>query len=127
MDDIEKKTWEMELALWKDLSRNNGYWTRHLGMPTNTFIHNLKNYVLNMLGYPKCKFGCPLCELYFEQDDCPLGDCERGRYCGEPPCYDYRYSNWESTVWCHFRNDRQYALQFYNELIIVFIQRCMEE
>jgi len=117
MNDKEKKAWEMTLALWKDLGT-----TDYSDIfPKGTTDHNLKfeliwefkNNILVKLGYPKSLHGCPFCQYFYMKKDCPLGSCYMSAACVQ----GYSYKKWVVDLLKCGKPNKQYALQFYNELI----------
>jgi len=119
MLDIEKKAWETVFALW-----------RHLGTTDYDFsqdhdinrAQSIKHDILEKLGYERCAYGCPFCDVFFHTSSCPLGVCEK-----DPGCYNYSYEDWECFINAYKKNNRRYALKFYYELITVFLNKCKEE
>ena len=122
MDEIEKKAWRMVLPLWKNLGTNNYSSTFIRSINNHGLIHpsRLKNHVLMKLGYDKCDAGCPFCEYFFCKKDCPLNGCEELLN----GCYKYNYNYWEKIMFARAEHNKKYALKFYHEMVLKFIERC---
>ena len=125
MNETEKKAWGMVLPLWKHLGTNDysNKFIRDINDSLSARPSRLKNHVLMKLGYDRCMHGCPFCAYFFCSKGCPLGSCDDISV----GCWNYNYNFWQIDMYEYVKHNRHYALKFYNELIIKFIERCMEE
>jgi hypothetical protein len=102
----EANKWEATIALWQKIASLNTHQIRGMIQRPSKPINEAKNIMLAELGYERCKFGCPLCQLYWDDRcaRCPIANIHGYEYACES--IDHPYCQFRS------RESRESAIEF---------------
>lgn len=92
-NEILERVWTECLALWKYLSELPDEETALRGWAYH--CESIKQGVLEILGIGYRINGCPFCEEFLHEHNCPFGDCGSE---GSSPCYNTPYKMWEDET-----------------------------
>ena len=103
------KVWEHIASLPPEIVEQEEFWQWKYEKVYKAlrFKRKLPEDIDASMQYPR--FGCPLCEVFFDTPNCPLGNCdsEDGCVCE----FHYSYGEWMTNA-----HDQELAQRFLDEL-----------